>query len=85
MRLLRHGDAGREKPGLLDHEGLIRDLSGVIPDVSGDTLLPESLARIRQTPGNGRVGRPGMALRTTAIACGAASAAALLTGQAPPS
>jgi peptidoglycan/LPS O-acetylase OafA/YrhL len=43
------------------------------------------LARIRQTPGNGRVGRPGMAVRTTAIACGAASAAALLTGQAPPS
>ncbi len=42
------------------------------------------LARIRQTPGNGTVGRPGMAVRTTAVACGAACAAALLTGQAPP-
>lgn len=40
------------------------------------------LARIRQTPGNGRVGRPGMAVRTTAVACGAACVAALLTGQA---
>jgi len=48
MKLLRYGQAGREKPGLLDANGSIRDLSGVIPDVGGDTLLPDSLARLRQ-------------------------------------
>jgi 2-keto-4-pentenoate hydratase/2-oxohepta-3-ene-1,7-dioic acid hydratase in catechol pathway len=48
MKLLRYGQTGREKPGLLDANGSIRDLSGVIPDVGGDTLLPESLARLRQ-------------------------------------
>ena len=45
MKLLRYGPAGREKPGLLDGEGKIRDLSGVITDLSGDALLPESLAK----------------------------------------
>ena len=48
MKLLRFGDTGREKPGLLDTNNVIRDLSGVIPDVGGDALLPESLARLRQ-------------------------------------
>src|SRR4051812_18534532 len=48
MKLLRYGPAGREKPGLLDADGRIRDLSGVIADVGGDELLPESLARVRQ-------------------------------------
>jgi 2-keto-4-pentenoate hydratase/2-oxohepta-3-ene-1,7-dioic acid hydratase in catechol pathway len=47
MKLLRYGQAGREKPGLLDKNGDIRDLSGVIPDVAGDVLLPDSLARLR--------------------------------------
>ena len=37
-----------EKPGVLDDDGKIRDLSGVIPDVGGDALLPESLARLAQ-------------------------------------
>ena len=37
-----------EKPGLLDADGNIRDLSGVIPDVAGDALLPESMARLRE-------------------------------------
>ncbi|MGG7645533.1 fumarylacetoacetate hydrolase family protein [Rhodovulum sp. YNF3179] len=38
MKYLRYGEAGAEKPGVLDREGRIRDLSGVIPDLSGDVL-----------------------------------------------
>jgi 2-keto-4-pentenoate hydratase/2-oxohepta-3-ene-1,7-dioic acid hydratase in catechol pathway len=48
MKLLRYGDAGREKPGLLDPDNSIRDLSGVITDLAGDVLLPESLDRLRR-------------------------------------
>lgn len=48
MKLLRYGPPGKEKPGLLDAAGTIRDLSGVIPDLARDSLLPESLARLRQ-------------------------------------
>ncbi len=47
MKLLRYGPAGHEKPGILDAQGRVRDLSGVISDVAGAALLPESLARIR--------------------------------------
>ncbi|SAK58481.1 5-carboxymethyl-2-hydroxymuconate delta-isomerase [Caballeronia pedi] len=46
MKLLRYGAPGQEKPGLLDSTGAIRDLSGVIGDVAGDALLPESLSRL---------------------------------------
>ena len=46
MKLLRYGEAGLEKPGLLDAGGVIRDLSGVIEDINGDALAPESLARL---------------------------------------
>ena len=48
MKLLRYGPPGREKPGLVDGAGIIRDLSRAIPDLAGDALLPESLARLRQ-------------------------------------
>jgi ureidoglycolate lyase/2,4-diketo-3-deoxy-L-fuconate hydrolase len=48
MKLLRYGAAGYEKPGILDRKGAIRDLSGVIDDIAGSTLLPESLERLRQ-------------------------------------
>jgi len=48
MKLLRYGPPGEEKPGLLDSTGAIRDLSGVVPDISKDTLLPHSLDRLRQ-------------------------------------
>jgi 2-keto-4-pentenoate hydratase/2-oxohepta-3-ene-1,7-dioic acid hydratase in catechol pathway len=43
MKLLRYGPSGQEKPGLLDRDGNIRDLSGVIGDLSGEVLtrLPE--------------------------------------------
>jgi 2,4-diketo-3-deoxy-L-fuconate hydrolase len=46
MKLLRYGPKGQEKPGLLDAEGRVRDLSGLIPDLSGDTLLPANLSRL---------------------------------------
>lgn len=48
MKLLRYGPPGEEKPGLLDSSGAIRDLSGVVPDISRSTLLPDSLDRLRQ-------------------------------------
>lgn len=47
MKLLRYGKPGQEKPGLLDHEGRVRDLSALVADVAGDTLLPAQLARLR--------------------------------------
>ena len=43
MKLLRYGAPGAEKPGLLDASGRVRDLSGVVPDISGDTLRPAGL------------------------------------------
>jgi len=48
MKLLRYGPAGQEKPGLLDSTGAIRDLSGVVPDIAGDLLLPDSLAKLKK-------------------------------------
>lgn len=47
MKLLRYGERGEEKPGLLDQDGKIRDLSGVIGDVAGDALKDESIAKLR--------------------------------------
>lgn len=47
MKLLRYGPAGGEKPGILDAQGGIRDLSAIVPDIAGDTLLPASLERLR--------------------------------------
>lgn len=46
MKLLRYGQSGAEKPGLLDENGLVRDLSGVISDVSGQALSADSLASL---------------------------------------
>ena len=43
MKLLRYGAPGAEKPGLLDVSGQVRDLSGVVPDIAGDTLRPAGL------------------------------------------
>ena len=47
MKLVRYGPAGQEKPGVLDADGRVRDLSGVVPDVAGQALLPDNLARLR--------------------------------------
>lgn len=46
MKLLRYGPVGAEKPGMLDQNGNIRDLSGVIDDVAGAVLNPASLAKL---------------------------------------
>ena len=47
MKLLRYGEIGREKPGILDTSGAIRDLSGIVGDLAGAALGRESLNRIR--------------------------------------
>jgi 2,4-diketo-3-deoxy-L-fuconate hydrolase len=47
MKLLRYGAVGAEKPGMLDQDGGLRDLSGVIADVAGDVLSDESIAKLR--------------------------------------
>lgn len=47
MKLLRFGDAGREKPGVLAADGTIRDLSGVVPDIAGDALLPAGIEKLK--------------------------------------
>ncbi|MGN6529862.1 MAG: ureidoglycolate lyase [Burkholderiaceae bacterium] len=47
MRLLRYGARGNERPGLLDAEGRVRDLSAVVPDLRDDVLTPAGLARLR--------------------------------------
>ncbi|WP_407609367.1 fumarylacetoacetate hydrolase family protein [Klebsiella aerogenes] len=64
MKLLRFGNPGSERPGVLDNDGRLRDLSQYINDLRGDALLPESLARLRQldlyslprVDGNPRIG-----------------------------
>ena len=46
MKLLRYGKAGKEKPGLLDKAGRIRDLSGHVGDIAGAALSPASLRKL---------------------------------------
>ena len=46
MKLLRFGTPGQERPGMLDAQGQVRDLSGVIDDITGKTLSAESLSRL---------------------------------------
>ena len=46
MKLLRYGEMGKEKPGILDNNGKIRDLSSHISDINGDTISKESLNQI---------------------------------------
>jgi len=47
MKLVRYGEAGAEKPGLIDDGGALRDLSGVVGDISGEMLGDAGLARLR--------------------------------------
>ncbi|MEI9979801.1 MAG: fumarylacetoacetate hydrolase family protein [Edaphobacter sp.] len=47
MKLLRFGSPGQERPGMLDSNGALRDLSGVVGDIAGAALLPEGLERLR--------------------------------------
>ena len=46
MKLLRYGTPGQERPGLLDAQGQVRDLSGIIDDVNGKTISAETLAQL---------------------------------------
>jgi len=55
MKLLRFGPPGREKPGMLDAEGRIRDLSKVVPDLAGDALAPGGLAKIKKAAAAGKL------------------------------
>ncbi|MGY4830049.1 fumarylacetoacetate hydrolase family protein [Sphaerotilaceae bacterium SBD11-9] len=48
MKLMRHGAKGAEKPALVDAQGQVRDLSGVLPDITADTLTPAGLQRLRE-------------------------------------
>ncbi|MBE0473522.1 fumarylacetoacetate hydrolase family protein [Rhodoferax sp.] len=48
MKLLRYGPPGQEKPGVLDAQGRVRDLSGVVADIAGPALLPASLDKLRR-------------------------------------
>ena len=64
MKLLRYGPPGQEKPGLLERDGKIRDLSHVVSDIAAEALAPASLDRLRRldpstlpvVPGTPRLG-----------------------------
>ncbi|MEO6803309.1 MAG: fumarylacetoacetate hydrolase family protein [Granulicella sp.] len=46
MKLIRYGSVHAERPGVLDADGILHDLSAVIPDVAGEALLPDSLKKL---------------------------------------
>jgi 2-keto-4-pentenoate hydratase/2-oxohepta-3-ene-1,7-dioic acid hydratase in catechol pathway len=66
MKLVRFGPPGREKPGIVDQDGHIRNLSKVVPDINGETISPAGLAKIKKAkieklprvPGKPRLGPP---------------------------
>ncbi|MEA5097669.1 MAG: fumarylacetoacetate hydrolase family protein [Burkholderiaceae bacterium] len=66
MKLARYGQPGAEKPALLDQDGKLRDLSGIIADFSAEQLADEALAKLAKidpatlplVPGNPRLGLP---------------------------
>ena len=47
MKLVRFGNIGEERPAIVDADGALRDLSGIVNDITGGTLLPESIAKLR--------------------------------------
>jgi 2-keto-4-pentenoate hydratase/2-oxohepta-3-ene-1,7-dioic acid hydratase in catechol pathway len=47
MKLLRYGEKGQERPALLDSNSQLRDLSAVVTDIAGETLSPQSIARLQ--------------------------------------
>ena len=64
MKLVRYGEPGAEKPGMIDSDGTLRDLSGEIADITGETLGDGALDRLRgldagnlpEVGGNPRIG-----------------------------
>jgi 2,4-didehydro-3-deoxy-L-rhamnonate hydrolase len=63
VKLLRYGPPGQERPGVLDAQGRVRDLSGVVADIGGAALTPAGLARLRATPIDGLPLVPGVPQR----------------------
>jgi 2-keto-4-pentenoate hydratase/2-oxohepta-3-ene-1,7-dioic acid hydratase in catechol pathway len=58
VKLLRVGSAGAERPALLDADGVLRDLSGLVPDIDGALLADEAaLARVRDAEAGGALPR----------------------------
>ena len=57
MKLVRYGAIGRERPGMIDAAGRIRDLSKIVSDIADDTLSPKSLAKASQTQCQGTARR----------------------------
>jgi len=47
MKLVRYGAVGRERPGIVDRGGTVRDLSGIVNDIDGAAISPSGLARLR--------------------------------------
>jgi ureidoglycolate lyase len=47
MKLVRHGPRGQEKPGMLDRDGKVRDLSGIVNDIAGEAVSPMGLEKLR--------------------------------------
>jgi 2-keto-4-pentenoate hydratase/2-oxohepta-3-ene-1,7-dioic acid hydratase in catechol pathway len=47
MKLVRYGLPHQEKPGILDSDGHLRDLSGTVPDIAGESLSPATLASLK--------------------------------------
>src|SRR5450830_1028573 len=52
MRLVRFGPRGAEKPGIVDADDNIRDISSIVPDINGATLSPATLDKLRKLPLN---------------------------------
>ena len=48
MKLLRYGELGKERPGVLDADGQIRDLSGHIEDISGSVLSTNAIDKLKE-------------------------------------
>jgi len=48
MKLVRYGPPGREKPGMIDADGVLRDLSRKVDDINGEALAPASLSSLRK-------------------------------------
>lgn len=48
MKLLRYGPKGQEKPGIVDRDGIVRDLSDLVDDIGGDILTDQGLAGIAE-------------------------------------
>ncbi|GIS88246.1 MAG: hypothetical protein CM1200mP18_09560 [Gammaproteobacteria bacterium] len=46
MKLIRHGNKGQEKPGVLDADGNFRDLSSIVTDIDGQSLSPDFLSSL---------------------------------------